>query len=135
MTSIKVEIKAELTSPAHAMATVWAGPSPEYRAHCGTLTMTPDEAAELIGRVNAGERGPGAITPEIAQHVLWAFHADSGVEPPPFARWLLTEIVHADAAMRKVIAEGHPTYVAACEQAWEDPDGFGVLEKIAAGEA
>lgn len=53
MTSIRAEIRQ--STPAHAAVTVWAGPDAEHRAHCGTLTMRPDEAAELIARIDAGE--------------------------------------------------------------------------------
>ncbi|MEV8635195.1 hypothetical protein AB0395_26410 [Streptosporangium sp. NPDC051023] len=58
MTSIKVERLGAPWVPEnspHAVLQVYAGPDAEHRAHSGTLTMTHEEAAELIARIDAGE--------------------------------------------------------------------------------
>lgn len=55
MTSIRAEIKTELSTPAHEYVTVWAGPDAEHRAYTGILNMRTDEAADLVARIEARE--------------------------------------------------------------------------------
>jgi len=56
MTSIRAEIKPEWSAPgSHLRVAVYAGPDPEHRAHCGTLTMLESEAADLVARIDGGE--------------------------------------------------------------------------------
>ncbi len=55
--SIAARVEPPLTTARpHKDVRIFAGPDAEHRAYCGTLTMRAEEAAELVARIEKGER-------------------------------------------------------------------------------
>lgn len=72
------------------------------------------------------------ISPEVAQHVLWAFDR-GGYEPGSFTQHLLRAFATADLINFHQLEAAYPEYASAVAGAQNDPAGIANLQRLANG--
>ncbi|GIH91983.1 hypothetical protein ACFFMN_33755 [Planobispora siamensis] len=118
----------------HIRVDVFAGPDRQHLHLIGGLRMFPEDATELIARLEAPERDVcERITPEIAAHVLHHRGDLAGRRPEDeFTRQLIATLTAAPPEELIALAALYPGYVAAVRLAGGLEGTVQILRQIAA---